>query len=202
MAENAPGNMSPKLKRVIETAFEGVQAPPELSVAIVSLVELCQIAMPDPAAIVQAIEGASFVQGPKERADEFGDWLALDDKVFAFPVRNLRHKYYERSREDALVRFLVSEGVSDHGGVVFVSTLFGGATEADAVKGAVHVTKKEPLTGANYAGMQGLRLRRVFWNTEGKAGMRGLMVTGPENTDAADAPRAFTAFNVADKKTP
>ena len=63
MAENAPGNMSPKLKRVIETAFEGVEAPPELSVGIVSLVELCQLAMPDPAAIDQAISAITQIVG-------------------------------------------------------------------------------------------------------------------------------------------
>lgn len=199
MAENTAGS-APKLRRVIGSAFPGDQAPAELSVAIVSLVELCQIAMPDPAALAQAIEGAGFVQGPKERADEFGTWLALDDKVFAFPVRHLRHKYYERTREDALVRFLISEGDSDQGRVVFMSTLFGGAIEADAVKAAAHVTKKEPLTGATVAGMQGMPLRRIFWNTEGKAGMRGLMVTGPQNIEAEDAPRAFTAFNLVGKK--
>lgn len=200
MAENAPGNMPPKLKRVIETAFEGVEAPPELSVGIVSLVELCQLAMPDPAAIDQAIKSADFSEGKKDRTDEFSIWLALDNKVFSFPVRNLTHKLYLRDRQDARVRLLVSAGESDQGRVIFVTTIFGGAIEADAIKAVVHVTNKHPLTGATVVNAQGAQLRRVFWDIEGVAGIRGMMITGPDNVESADAPRAITAFNLVGPK--
>ena len=200
MAENTPGNTPPKLKRVIETAFEGVQAPPELSVAIVSLVELCQLAMPEPTAIEQAIKSADFAEGRKDRTDEFSSWLALDNRVFSFPVRNLKHKLHLRDRQDARVRLMISEGESDHGGVIFVTTIFGGAIEADAIKAVVHVTNKHPLTGATLVNAQGAPLRRVFWDLEGIGGIRGLMITGPNNVEAADAPRAITAFNLVGKK--
>jgi hypothetical protein len=194
--ENQP---PPKLRRVIEAAFPGDEAPPELSVAIVSLVELCQLAMPNPAGIAEAIQSAGFAEGPKERADEFAGWLALDNKVFSFPVRNLRHKLFARNRHDVRVRLLVSEGESAQGRVLFVTTIFGGALEADAIKAAAHVTKKQPLTGATVTNAEGKQLRRVFWDAEGESGIRGLMVTGPQDVESADAPRAFTAFNLVGK---
>jgi hypothetical protein len=200
MAKEQNGGHKPKLKRVLEMAFPGDEAPGELSVAIVSLVELCDLAMPDPASIYQAIDSAGFAAGPQERADEFGNWLALDNKVFSFPVRNVKHKLWARDRHEARVRLLVSEGESAEGRIVFVSTIFGGAIEADAVKAAVHVSKKKPITGASLVNAQGTPVRRVFWDVEGASGMRGLMVTGPENVEAIDGVRAFTAFNIAGRK--
>lgn len=191
----------PKVRTTVSAAFPGDRAQPELSVAIVSLVELCKVAMPDPAALREAIKTAEFADGPQERADQFGALLALDNKVFSFPVRNLRHQLYGRDRNDARVRLLLSEGDSDQGGVVFVSTIFAGCIEADTVKAATHVSKKPPLTGANITNAQGTPLRRVFWDIEGSGGIRGLMITGPENLESLEAMRAFTAFNLAGKRT-
>jgi hypothetical protein len=198
--DKAKPDKKPQVRKLVSAAFPGDRAQPELSVAIVSLVELCKIAMPDPAALRDEIKNAGFADGPRERADQFGALLALDDKVFSFPVRNLKHALYARPRNDARVRLLLSEGESTEGAVVFVSTIFAGCIEADAVKAAALVTKKQPLTGTNITNAQGTPLRRVFWDTEGKAGIRGLMITGPQNVEALEGMRAFTAFNLAGKK--
>ena len=191
---------TPNLRRVLELAFPGDEAPPELSVAIVSLVELCQLAMPDPAAVRAAIQSAGFADGPQDRADDFGALLALDSKVFSFPVRKVRHRLFARERNGVRVRLLVSEGESGDGPVIFISTIFTGALEADAIKAATHVTKKQPLTGATLANANGVPLRRIFWDVEGAGGIRGLMVTGPPNVEELEVPRAFTAFNLTAKK--
>ena len=191
---------TPKVRTLLELAFPGDAPPDELSVAVVSLVELCQLAMPDPASVREAINSANFGDAPQDLADELGRYLALDNRAFSFPVRNLRHRLYGRDRHKTPVRLLVSEGESDQGAVIFVSTLFTGAIEADAIKAAVHVTKKEPLTGATAANSAGAPLRRVFWDVEGVAGIRGFMITGPENVESYEGLRAFTAFNLAGKR--
>jgi hypothetical protein len=200
MAKKDADKSKPTQKLVAQAAFPGDQAPPELSVAIVSLVELCQLAMPDPAALRKHIAEAGFVAGPPKNAATVGATLALDNKVFDVGVRNLRHEIYGRDRNEALVTFLLTEGDSAKGKVVFCSTLFHGAIEGDAVKAAAHVTKKQPLTGATLSVPGRPTLRRVFWDTEGAAGMRGLMVTGPDSMIDGAAMRAFTAFNFAAKK--
>jgi len=190
----------PGRKLVAQAAFPGDEAPPNLSVAIVSLVELCQLAMPDPAELRKRIAEAGFAAGPPKNAQVTGATLALDQKVFDVGVRNLRHEIYGRDRHDELVTFLLTEGDSDKGPVVFCSTLFHGAIEADAVKAAAHVTQKKPLTGATWSKPGSATLRRVFWDTEGVSGVRGFMVTGPDNIIDGAATRAFTAFNFAAKR--
>lgn len=198
--KGAKAGDKPKVRTIVGAAFPGDRAPPELSVAVVSLVELCQIAMPEPAALREAIQSAGFAEGPKERADEVGALLALDNKVFSFPVTNMRHQIFARDRNEARVRLLLSEADSKDGPVVFVSTVYSGAIEADAVKAAAHVTKKKPLTGATVTNANGVQLRRVFWDMEGESGVRGFMVTGPQNVEAWDGARAFTAFNLVGKR--
>jgi hypothetical protein len=200
MADQKKAADKPKLMRVIEAPFEGDQAPPELSVGIVSLVELCDLAMPDPTALTHAIENAGFTEAPQNLADQHGGWLALNDKVFSFPVRNVRHRLWGRERHDAPVRLLLSEGDSSEGPVVFVSAFFTDAIEADAIKAAAHVSKKQPLTGATTVNADGVQLRRVFWDVEGASGIRGLMVTGPQNVEALGG-RAITAFNLVSGRT-
>lgn len=184
----------------IQDAFPGDTPPQQLSVAIVSLVELCQHAMPDPEAVHKAIEGAGFLVADQTKANNFGAWLALDNKVFSFPVRNMRHKFFSKERKGQAVLLLVSEGESDQGKVIFCSTMFWEAIEADAVKAAGHVTKKEPLTGARVTNSNGEIIRRVFWDTAGVSGVRGFMVTGPDDIITGAHARAFTAFNIAGKK--
>lgn len=185
-----------KVKRLVELAFPESAAPPELSVGIVSLVELCELAMPNPSSLREAIRSAAFGDAPQGQAEELGGLLALDNKVFSFPVRNLRHQLYGRDRNEVPVRILVTEGESADGPVVFVSTLFNGAMEADAVKAAAHVTDKQPLTGASITNPNGAKLRRVFWDVEGVAGIRGLMISGPEDVEDVVIMRAITAFNL------
>ena len=51
------------------------------------------------------------------------------------------------------------------------------------------------ITNAN-----GAIMRRVFWDTQGESGVFGLLVSGPENLEAWDGVRAFTAFNLVNKK--
>lgn len=190
MAEQKPSE-----RRVIELAFPGDEAPPQLSVSIVSLVELCQIAMPDPGKVRDNILGAGFETGRQERADEAGRMLALDTKVVDMPVRNLRHELFGRGRHGEPVILLLSQGETDRGPIVFLSALFRGAIEADAVKAAAHVTKDKPITGSRALNHDGNVLRRVFWDVGGQSGIRGFMVTGPGNVESTDLPRAFTAFN-------
>ena len=200
MAKKDAGSEKPSRKLIAQAAFPGDEAPPELSVAIVSLVELCQLAMPDPAELRKRLAEAGFVQGPPKNAETVGATLALDQKVFDVGVRKLRHEIYGRDRQEILVTFLLTEGESAKGKVVFCSTLFRGAIEADAVKAAAHVTKKQPLTGATLTAPGRPTLRRVFWDTEGVSGVRGLMVTGPDSVIDGAEVRAFTAFNFAAKK--
>ncbi len=201
MTDQAGGKDQEGVMTVVEQAFPGNEAPPELSVGIVSLVELCQLAMPDPAALAHAIENAGFGVGPQETADEVGAWLALDQRVFSFAVRNLRHRLWGRERHEAPVMLLLSEGESDEGPVVFVSTLFSGAAEADAIKAAAHVSNKQPLNGAQAVNKQGAKLRRVFWDVGGVDHIRGLLVSGPQNVDSFTGMRAITAFNLVSKRT-
>jgi hypothetical protein len=189
-----------KTMTTIQDAFPGDTPPPQLGVAIVSLVELCQHAMPDPEAVHKAIEGADFLVADQTKANAFGRWLALDNKVFSFPVRNMRHKFFSKERKGQAVMLLVSEGESDQGKVIFCSTMFWGVIEADMVKAAAHVTKKEPLTGARVTNSDGDVVRRVFWDTGGVSGVRGFVVTGPDDIITGAHARAFTAFNVAGKK--
>jgi hypothetical protein len=196
----AQDNETPKLRRVLELPFPGDRAPPELSASIVSLVELCQIAMPDPAAMAKAIEGAGFVQASANEAERIAQPLALDKQVFSFSIRNLRHKLFGLMRGDQRVRLLISEAESSEGPVIFCTAVFSGAMEADAVKAAAHVTNKQPFTGATLVNAGGEKVRRVFWDVEGVSGVRGFMVSGPEDVEALDNMRAFTAFNMVSTK--
>lgn len=195
MAETQKSTMT-----TIQDAFPADLPPPQLSVAVVSLVELCQHAMPEPEAVHKAVEGAGFLVADPSKANAFGKWLALDNKVFSFPVRNLRHKFFSKDRKGQAVLLLVSEGDSDQGKVIFCTTIFWGAIEADAVKAAAHVTKKDPLTGTRVTNGDGATIRRVFWDTGGVAGVRGFLVTGPDDIITGAHARAFTAFNIAGKK--
>lgn len=189
---------TPRTEKVVfELAFEGDAPPPSLSKAIVSLVELCQIAMPYPNKVRQNIEGAGFFKGEQEIADGYGAAFALDDKVVSWPIRSIRHEIYGRARDNEPVILLLSEAESGKGKVVFLSALFRGAMEADAVKAAAHVAKRQPFTGAIAKNAAGNTLRRVFWDVEGEGNIRGLMVSGPENVESTTLPRAFTAFALA-----
>ena len=58
MTKSGGDQAKPVRKTVVEAAFPGDEAPPELSVGIVSLVELCKLAMPDPGALRQRLEEA------------------------------------------------------------------------------------------------------------------------------------------------
>lgn len=195
MANEATGGDVPPLKRVIELAFPGDRAPPQLSVSVVSLVELCQLGMPDANRVRDLIVGAGFQSGAKERADESGRVLALDLKVVDMPVRNLRHELYGMGRHGEPVLLLLSQGDTDVGEIVFLSALFRSAIEADAIKAAAHVVQSKPITGARVRNHDGNKLRRVFWDVGGVAGIRGFMVSGPQNVESTDLLRAFTAFN-------
>ncbi len=126
--------------------------------------------------------------------------LALDRGLLSQPVKNVRHQMFAGGRQGEPVLFLLSEGDTNDGKVVFCSTIFRGAIEADAVKAAAHVTKQAPFTGSRARNADGHVLRRVLWDTNGVAGIRGFAITGPENVESMDLPRAFTAFNKAGKK--
>jgi len=180
---------------LVSEAFPGDAAPADLSVGIVSLVELCQLAMPDPNKIRERLREAEFEVGKQERADEFGEVFALDRKMIAGSVKNLRHEIYGITRNDAPVLILLSVGDSDEGKVVFCSSIFRGAIEADAIKAAAHVSKRQPFTGSTAINSDDKILRRSFWDVEGEAGVRFLVVSGPQNVEATDLPRAITAFN-------
>jgi hypothetical protein len=201
MAKPTADKTEPVKKTVVQAAFPGDEAPPELSAAIVSLIELCQLGMPDPKLLRKNITEAGFVAGPPKNAETVGAMLALDRKVFDAGVKNLRHEIYGRDRNGALVTYVLSEGDSNKGKVVFCTTLFRGAIEADAVKAAEHVIKRKPLTGGTAKAADGSVLRRIFWDTGGVSGVLGFVVSGPESMIDGAAPRAFTAFNLVGKKT-
>jgi hypothetical protein len=180
---------------IISKAFEGDLPPANLSACIVSLVELCQLAMPDPAQLRKRLSEAEFTKGPDARAADAGRVLALDNRVVAGGVRNLRHEIYGKVRNDGMVVLLLSEGEGDGGAYVFCSALFRNAIEADAVKAVAHVAKKQPLTGSSVPNDDNFLVRRVFWDIGGEAGIQGMMVSGPANVEQLNAVRAITAFN-------
>ncbi|MEQ1618401.1 MAG: hypothetical protein ABL883_08670 [Terricaulis sp.] len=183
---------------LVTAAFEGEFAPPPLSVAIVSLVELCHRAMPDPKKLRAAIvEEAKFDLGPQERAVEIARTWALDNKLIAAPVTNLRHEVFGRERSGEPVLFLLSTGTAEGKEVVFCSVLFRGVAEADVVKAVNHVTKRNPFGGGRAVNADGGIVRRVFWDVQGDAGIRAIAACGPDNVDALDLPRAIVAFNQA-----
>lgn len=185
---------------LLSKAFDDDNIPGPLSVAIVSLVELCDLAMPDPAKMRALIEEAEFDKGPNERAEEAAAQLALDVRLIKGEVRNLRHEFYGKFRNGQPVLLLLSEGDTNEGPVVFCSTIFMGATEADAVKAAAHVAKTQPVTGQNIINSKNQVIRRVYWDTKGGSGMASLVVSGPDHVDVTAWPRAFIAFNKASKR--
>jgi hypothetical protein len=183
-------------RTMISQAFEGEYAPPSLSVAVVSLIELCQRAMPDPSAVRRAIvEEAGFTVGPSHRAEEAARTWALDTKLIAAPVTNLQHEIFGRERHGEPVVLLLSQGRSEGRDIVFCSSLFRGVIEADVVKAVVHVTKRNPFGGGMARNALGHLIRRVFWDVEGNGGVRAIVACGPENVEALDLPRAIIAFN-------
>ncbi|HCK85215.1 MAG TPA: hypothetical protein DHW63_12075 [Hyphomonadaceae bacterium] len=190
------------LRTLISTAFDGDSPPPRLSVAVVSLVELCQRAMPDPIKLRAAlVDEAGFDVGRPERAEEIASIWALDNKLIATPVRGLRHEIFGRLRHQAPVLILLSVGESEGKEVVFVTAFFSGATEADVIKAVTHVTKKPPFGGGRVSNASGATVRRAFWDVEGEAGVRAMVACGPDNVEALDPPRAIIAFNFAAAKT-
>lgn len=186
---------------LVSPAFDDDKIPAELNVAIVSLVEVCTLAMPDPVKLRALIDEAGFDKGPNERAEEAGAQLALDIRLVQGEVRNLRHEFFGTFRNAAPVMLLLSEGDTDDGSVVFCSTIFMGATQADAVKAAGHVTKAQPVMGQSVINSKNQVIRRVYWDTKGASGMASLVVSGPDNVDVIAWPRAFIAFNKAAKRT-
>lgn len=186
----------PKIKQVISKAFPGNEAPAGLSVGIVSLVELCNIAMPSAAEARKQIKNAAFVGIAREKADNAARLFALDAKILVKPVRNLRNALYARDRNDEAVLLLLSEGDTDDGRVVFLSSIFRGSIEADVVKAVTHVTKTQPFTGTTVTNADGVAMRRVQWELN-SGGIRGMVVTGPPNVESLENPRAITAFNIA-----
>ncbi|MBY0562592.1 MAG: hypothetical protein K2P58_00300 [Hyphomonadaceae bacterium] len=182
------------VRRLISAAFEGDSPPAQLSVGLVTLVELCQLAMPDPNLMRAQLLAAGFVQGKEAPAMAAASTLALETNIFTSPVRNLRHTIYGNERLQSPVIMLLSEGDTDKGGVVFASAVFREAIEADVVKAVTHVTGKTPLTGSTTRNAEGKLLRRVFWDTEYVAGVQGIVASGPENVEATHLPRAITAF--------
>lgn len=190
------GNGAPK-RRVISAAYEGDSPPGVLSVGLVSLVELCQHAMPSPRRIREKMAEANLERADDVNAERFGRALSLDKKLVAGGVRNLRHELYGKERAGALVLLLVSEGEGPDGPMVFCSTLFTGATEADVVKAVSKVTEREPGVGSVADGANGA-IRRVMWDIPGTSGVRFMVASGPGDMDAIDQLRAVTAFNKAD----
>lgn len=191
-------NQSPPGRTLISKAYEGDVPPPHLSAPIVSLIELCNRAMPDPALLRKAIvEEAKFDVGPPERAAEMARVWALDNKLVSAPVRNLRHEVFGRDRYGDPVIFLLSVGESEGNQIVFCSVLFRGAIEADVVKALVKPLGRQPFGGGMVKNADGHTVRRVFWDVEGAGGVRGIVACGPENVEALEAPRAVIAFNTA-----
>lgn len=184
----------PSVKRTISMAFEGDQAPAGLSVGIVTLVEFCKAGMPDPARVRAQFKALQFNASGQKNADDAARLLALDTKIFAKPVRNLKNEMYGAERNGDPVVLVLSEGDTDDGKVVFLTTLFRGAIEADVVKAVAHVAKKKPLTGTTVTNAEGAVVRRVIWDVN-EAGLRGMVASGPDNVESQQAPRAITAFN-------
>lgn len=189
----------PNVKRVISKAFEGDQAPAGLSAGIVSLVEFCKAGMPDPARVREQFKTLQFNTSGQANADAAARLLALDTKIYSKPVRNLRNEMYGAERNGDPVVLILSEGETDDGKIVFLTTLFRGAIEADAVKAVTHVAQKQPLTGSNVTNLEGVAVRRVFWDVN-EAGIRGMVVSGPDNVESMQAPRAITAYNLVGPK--
>jgi hypothetical protein len=184
----------PDMKRVLELAFPDESPPARLSAAVVSVVELCHLGMPDARKLRELIRGADFQEGAPSKAEEAGQMLALDVKLVETPIRDLRHELFGRGRRGEPVLLLLSQGKTGKGDIVFLSALFKGAIEADAVKAASHVSKTKPITGSKIRNHNGNEVRRVFWDVKGAAGIRGFVVSGPQDVESTALTRAFTAI--------
>ena len=185
-------------KRHLQTlAYVGDSPPGVLSAGLVSLVELCQHAMPSPQKIREKMAEAGLERVDQAQADRFGRALALESKVLKGSIRNLTHELYAKERAGALVLLLVSEGDADTGHTVFCSTLFTGAVEADVVKAVSKVTSHQPAVGNIGADADGRQIRRVYWDIPGTAGVRFFVASGPVDMDDDIGLRAVTAFNKA-----
>lgn len=184
---------------ILTRAFESDACPPLLSVGLVSLIELSQQAMPSPSKVRAKMAEGGLQHAPQKQADAFGRALAFDSKMVAGPVRNLRHELYTKTRHQLQVGLLVTEADSDDGPLVFCSSIFNGAIEADVVKAVAHVTKHKPVVGGKALNADGALLRRVFWDLPNLAGVRFIIATGPDDIDSEQAMRAVTAFNKATK---
>jgi hypothetical protein len=188
--------MSQPSRTLISLAFEGEYAPPPLSAAIVSLVELCQRGMPDPQQLRTAlVEEAKFTVGPAERAEETARTWAFDQKLVDEPVTDLKHEIFGRDRDGVPVVMLLSTGRAGGKPIVFCTTLFRGVIEADVVKAVEHVTKRQPFIGGRVANADGAIVRRAFWDVQGDAGVRAIIACGPDNVEALTLPRAIIAFS-------
>lgn len=183
------------VRTTISAAFEGDSPPAELAVGIVSLVELAKITSLDPAKVRSALEAAGFETGAEAAAEESGATLSLEkDVVAGAEFRKLKHELFGRDRYGDPVIFLLSTGDTRAGKITFLSAVFRGAIEADAVKAATHVTKSAPITGALSRNRAGKVLRRVFWHIRDMPGIQGLLLSGPDNVEAIDLIRALTFF--------
>ena len=199
MANMAKKEEPKHVMTLVSPAFEGDSPPAELSVGIVSLIELCQQAMPNANKVRGKLIEANFQQREEKRAQEITTVLAFDKGLVEGNIRNFRHAIYQRERHDAPVVLMVSEGDTGKGPVVMVSTLFTGAAEADVVKAVGHVTKAAPFTGQKVENKDGFTVRRVFWELPNTSGVRFMVASGPADPDAMDKMRAITAISKASK---
>ena len=173
------------------------EPPAVLGVAAVTWLDVCLGRMPNAASVRKGIVDAGFRPEPEATAKAIGRSLALDNKMLSFPIRDLKHEAWRKEQHGVPAAILLTTAHSDLGDMVFCSALFGGATEADAVKMIQHLAKSPPTVGGLTHDPDGKVLRRVFWKLDGQAGMLAMAVSGPENPDARDHLRALVAFNRA-----
>lgn len=175
----------------------GEEPPAVLGLAAVTLLDVCIGQMPDIARVERAIVEAGFKPEPEATARGIARGLALESKMVSAPLRDFRHKAWRTERQGVPAAMLLSAAQSDLGPVVFCSALFGGATEAEAVKTVQALSRSPPTDGGMAHDADGKVVRRVFWNLQGQAGLLGLVVCGPENPETRDHLRALVAFNRA-----
>ena len=171
--------------------------PIVLGAAAVVWLETCLGRMPSVAKLQAGLKANGFQPEPEAVARAVARGLALDAKIVATPLRDLRHSCWRKEHKGVPAVILLSTAQSDLGEIVFCSALFGGATEAEAVRAVENLTNSAPLVGGLAHDADGKVVRRVFWKVSGGSGVKAIAVSGPEDPATRDHLRALIAFNRA-----
>lgn len=172
---------------------EDLAIPPVLAASAVQWMQVTMGRLPDANAIRSSLIAAGFAEDPSSAG--VGDLLALGDKITTANMYGMVHAAWRKTHKGAPVIIILTTADSDVGPVTFCSTVFGGADEGDVVRVLRSLVQAPPFAGGVAMDGHGNSVRRLFWEIGGVGGIAAIVVSGPPDTAARDAPRALIAFN-------